>query len=291
MAEVSKNTNEKKYNEVKTIASAKGYELKEPLGSGKYADVYKAFAPKNKRLVAIKVIDLLKATPNYRLNFLPQEVKILSECKHKNIIEVFGISQSKNRIMIAMEFAEMADLDNALKKYGPFNETLAEGMFAQILEAIDHMHSKLIAHRDLKLDNILLDKDMIPKLSDFSYAVKFSPGSTPNSTVACGSVPYFAPELFRKKVSYNPLISDIWSLGVCFYLLLNNTFPFGVDNTNDKMIEKQLNKKWKFANKVEPNLSEGLKSVIRRMLEPDVTSRITSEQLIKDQYFARLIKP
>ena len=266
---------------VKAFLDRKGYDLITSIGSGNYAEVYKAVKKKNPKLVAVKVIDLMKANENYRSNFLQSEIDVLQVCKHTNIIKMYEICQTNKRVFMIMEFAPNGTLTDWLKERGAFAESTAHLMFTQILSAIHHMHSRRIAHRDLKLENILLTQNFNPKISDFSYALKFGPND-PKSTSFCGSLPYFSPELLMRQ-PYNPLISDIWSLGVCFYIMLNDGLPFKLGD--DKlMLKKQLTKDWKFKTKVDVKLTEGLKSMIRKMLEPNVDLRITAEQLMNEDW-------
>ena len=270
------------FQAVKDFLKTKDYELMCSIGSGSYAEVYKAWATKYHRAVAVKVISLVKTHDNYRLNHLQHEVQVLQLCKHENIIKVYELNQTKKRIFIIMDFAAKGTLTDWLRDHGAFTESLAKEIFPQILNAIHHMHSQYIAHRDLKLENILLNSKLVPKVSDFSYSVIFKPGS-PLCTDHCGSLPYFAPELLQKQ-PYNPLISDIWSLGVCFYIMLNDRLPFKLGDDR-LMLHKELYKDWKFRNKIEPKITEELKTSVRRMLDPDTSTRITSEQLMQLTWF------
>ena len=266
---------------VKEFLDTKGYDLVTSIGSGNYAEVYKAVRKEGQKPVAVKVIDLTKANENYRTNFLQSEIDVLQVCKHHNVIKIYEISQMKKRIFMIMEFAPNGTLTDWLRDRGAFTESTAHLMFTQIVSAIHHMHSHRIAHRDLKLENILLTENFNPKVSDFSYAVKYGP-KDPKNTSYCGSLPYFSPELLQRH-PYNPLISDIWSLGVCFYIMLNDGLPFKLGNDR-LMLNKQLTKDWKFKSKVEHKLSEDLKSMVRKMLEPDVGLRISAAQLIEDKW-------
>ena len=266
---------------VKDFLDTKNYDLVTSIGSGNYAEVYKATRKKSTKPVAVKVIDLMKANENYRTNFLQNEINVLQVCKHSNIIKMYEISQTKKRIFMIMEFAPNGTLTDWLRDKGAFTENTAHLMFTQIVAAIHHMHRHRIAHRDLKLENILLTENFNPKVSDFSYAIRYGPND-PKSTSYCGSLPYFSPELLRRQ-PYNPLISDIWSLGVCLYIMLNDGLPFKLGD--DKlMLKKQLSKDWKFRANIETKLSEELKSMIRKMLEPDVHRRYTAEQLENDHW-------
>ena len=260
----------------------RGYKEVFLIGSGNYSRVYFAnyvVSKKKGKEVAIKVIDLKTSEEYYRKDFLPQEIKIIRELKHKNIIKIYEILQAENKIYMIMEYAKNKTLLDWLQKFGTLTENIAHPMFKQILEAIDFMHNRLIAHRDLKIENILLNANNNPLISDFSFAVFVNP-KNPLSETFCGTLPYFPPEILQTQ-PYNPLISDIWSLGICFYIMLNDGLPFKLEDKR-LMLCQQLTKDWKFRSKI--NISEDLKSMIRKMLEPDTSTRITSSQLIRDNW-------
>src|SRR5699024_7658551 len=133
-----------------------------------------------------------------------------------------------------------------------------------------YMHNKSIAHRDLKLENILVNHNNLPKLADFSFAVYFD-GHT-LCTNHCGSIPYFAPELLSNE-PYTPLASDIWAMAGCIYITTDGTFPFRF-NDDKAMKEAQLARSWKFRTRTEQTFTEAYKSLVRSMMEPDVKKRI-----------------
>jgi serine/threonine protein kinase len=180
-----------------------------------------------------------------------------------------------------MELAAKGTIADWLRDSGSFSEGMAWAMFKEVLEALHYIHSLHIAHRDIKLENILLTSKFHPKLSDFSYAIIFE-GKSKLSETFCGSLPYFSPEILQRK-PYNPLISDVWSLGVCLFITLNDSLPFKIGD--DKvMLNKQLSHDWHFRTKVEAKLSQELKLMVSKMLEPDVRKRATTDMLMKDQW-------
>ena len=148
----------KEYRIVKQFLKSKNYELICSIGSGNYAEVYKAYDETHKKHVAVKVIQLAKANARYRKKFLPMEVEILKECKHPNIIKMYEMNQTNNKVYMIMEFAANGPLADWLKNRGALTESTAHPIFTKILEAIHHMHSRNIAHRDLKLENILITR-------------------------------------------------------------------------------------------------------------------------------------
>lgn len=145
-----------------------------------------------------------------------------------------------------------------------------------------YIHDHDVAHRDLKSENILLDKFKNVKLTDFGFSrdcFDHRTGRGVLSETYCGSAAYVAPEVLRS-VPYNPRLSDIWSLGVVLYVMVNNILPFD-DSDLTKMITRQINRSWSFSSKVEDKLSLELKDLIRQMLEPDANKRPTITKVLR----------
>lgn len=148
-------------------------------------------------------------------------------------------------------------------------------MFREYFSGLQYMHSELIAHRDIKLENILVTAQNVPKLADFSFSIEFTKNS-PLCTSYCGSVPYFAPELLQRK-PYNPFKSDIWALGVCLFITTNNIFPFKFDDEAAVMIKLQLARAWKLRTKTAKEFSMPYKDLIGAIFEPETRLRIVAE--------------
>ena len=139
------------------------------------------------------------------------------------------------------------------------------------------MHSNMFAHRDLKLENILVTRGMKPKLADFSFTIEWD-GRTP-CVQWCGSIMYFSPELLRNE-PYNPLRSDIWAVGVCLFIMSNDSFPFKhTQGEDDLMLQAQMGKKWKLRNRTEQKYSADYKDLIKGMLEPHPSRRLSAQQI------------
>lgn len=143
-----------------------------------------------------------------------------------------------------------------------------------------------IAHRDMKCENVLLTSNFNVKLADFGFAryVIDNRGKRVLSDTYCGSLSYAAPEILRAS-PYNPKIADLWSLGVILYILLNKSMPF--DDTDIKRLyEQQTNRKWKFRSKIAETLSEQVKKLVTRLLEPDVSKRWKLDQTLHSEWIA-----
>lgn len=177
------------------IFRADGISVLEFLGSGSYAMVYKV-RDKNGKLRAVKVIDssYQKVSADYRLKFMRRELEILQRVHHDNIIKIYEIKKKGDIVIIYMEYAAGGTLTDQLKD-GPIPEPRAKELFRKICRGVEYMHNNRVAHRDLKLENILLDARGTPKLTDFSYAVVCTAPSGGQflSRTWCGSLVYMAP--------------------------------------------------------------------------------------------------
>lgn len=143
-----------------------------------------------------------------------------------------------------------------------------------------------IAHRDVKCENILLTSNYNLKLADFGFAryMVDSRGKRVLSDTYCGSLSYAAPEILRS-FPYNPKISDIWSLGVILYIILNKAMPFDEDNIQ-RLYQQQIARKWKFRSKVTKNLTDHVKKLVGNLLEPDVSKRWRLDQIVHSDWIA-----
>jgi len=112
---------------------------------------------------------------------------------------------------------------------GPLKESQARIWFRQIVLAVQYLHAMDIVHRDIKCENILVTENLTLKLSDFSFSKFIKKGQTLNCITHCCSIGYAAPEVLRCS-AYNGMLSDIWSLGVVLYVMLNKKMPFSINS-------------------------------------------------------------
>jgi serine kinase len=262
------------------VLTNKGFKVLEKCGAGNYAKVYKVRSNDDKDY-AVKIIDLSKTSKNYRVRFLPRELDILARLQHRSIVQIYEILQSSKMIFIFMEYTPNGTVADFLRQFRAIPEYVCKPMFAQIVDALNYMHAQYIAHRDLKLENILIDKYGQPKLTDFSYSLvcaKDEIGNVQLSRTFCGSLPYIPPEVLQEH-EYDPRAADVWSLGVCLYVMLNDGLPFKFHEIT-VMLQSQLTKDWKFKSRVANQVSDVAKDLVSRMLDPDVKARITTVEII-----------
>lgn len=274
----------------------KRFKIVQLIGTGNYARVYKALSHNNTRELAIKSINLSKTTENYKQKFLPRELTILRRISHPNICKIHEIIQVADRVYIVMQFCSKGTIADLLHKMGPLSEPVTRNLFSQTVEAVVYLHALDLAHRDLKVENILLDNDFSPKLTDFSYSISVSaksqqnhkspqqnkhgslyrqlksphsPGDLKLNDTFCGTLPYLSPEMIRQN-PYDSKKTDVWSLGVCLYVMLNDRLPFPFDDIK-QMVKKQMTRDYKF--KANIDFSKQIKDLLSTMLNPDYTKR------------------
>ncbi|XP_042939295.1 serine/threonine-protein kinase SAPK1-like isoform X2 [Carya illinoinensis] len=149
--------------------------------------------------------------------------------KHPNIVRFKEVLLTPTHLAIVMEYAAGGELFERICNAGRFSENESRFFFQQLISGVSYCHSMQICHRDLKLENTLLDGSTAPcvKICDFGYSKSSVFHSQPKSTV--GTPAYIAPEVLSKK-EYDGKIADVWSSGVTLYVMLVGAYPFGDPN-------------------------------------------------------------
>lgn len=194
------------------------WERGELIGSGTYGKVYQGLNLNNGKLIAIKSVQIgSKKTASKELMALKYEVSILRDLEHPHIVKYIytDADPEKKRVDILLEYVSGGSLSSLLKKFGPFNEKITKIYLAQILDALVYIHSKGVAHRDMKCANILINNDASIKISDFGASKKLTKNNDDSGYEMCKSLkgsPYWlAPEVASRE-GHDASV-DIWSLG------------------------------------------------------------------------------
>ncbi|XP_067932932.1 testis-specific serine/threonine-protein kinase 1-like [Watersipora subatra] len=266
------------------ILKQNGYLLDKCIGEGSYATVKLVYHERRHQPLAVKVIQKAKAPADFIDRFLPRELDIMCKIKHPHIIALYQVLDLTQRVYIFMELAACGDLLDYIKQGGPLSDVAARRMFGQLVSALKYCHSLNIAHRDLKCENVLLDKDLNAKLTDFGFARVCTDEHNRRvlSQTYCGSSAYAAPEVLQG-VPYNPKMYDIWSLGVILYIMVCGSMPFD-DSNVPKMLRNILTKAVEFPSRMVDRIVPNCKILIAHVLEPDVTRRATIDQVINSRW-------
>lgn len=262
------------------------YEIREIIGVGGMAVVYKAYDNIDDRIVAVKILkDEFLANEEFRRRF-KNESKAIAVLSHPNIVKVYDVSYGDRLQYIVMEYVEGITLKEYIQQQGVINHREAVFFVMQILRALQHAHDKGIVHRDIKPQNILLLENGAIKVTDFGIA-RFSASETRTMTDSTiGSVHYISPEQARGDITDDK--ADIYSVGVMLYEMLTGRLPFESDNTVSVAI-MQLQQDPEMPRKINPEIPVGLEQIIIRAMQKNVNDRYQSaaEMLLDLEEFKR----
>jgi len=259
------------------------YSLGEILGEGAFSVVKLATNKKTKQKVAVKIISKSGLSEVDELS-LRQEVAILKDLNHPNIVQLVDYFEEPKEYMIALEFLQGGELFDRIVSKTFYSELEARNVVFTLLSAIDYCHSRDIVHRDLKPENLLLadsDDDSAIKLADFGFAAKAVGNSL---RTQCGTPGYVAPEILNDKAHGKPV--DMWSIGVITYILLGGYPPFH-DENQTKLFRLIKAGKYEFHPEYWSNVSDEAKDLIRRLLTLKVADRYTAKQALAHSWVQR----
>eukprot|EP00466_Bigelowiella_natans_P017546 jgi/Bigna1/88544/estExt_fgenesh1_pg.C_330139 len=206
-------------------------------------------------------------------------------CQHSHVLGMAGFQlETPSHFMILTELAPGGSISSMGSdgRYRLVSHQQAKAAILGILEALEHLHKHDVVHCDLKPENILLDKNGIVKLSDFGSALFATPEEKLSSEVIAGTFPFMAPELLRNEALFSGTgddlaMTDVWSFGVCIFVLLHGFLPF--QGGNMKEVYSATKVEIRFPETDAEADSKGLDNVCRRILVHDVTTRIRLNQI------------
>ena len=200
------------------------YKIQSLIGTGGMAAVYLAKDLILDRLVAIKVLRLDFRQNDDAMRRFRREALSATQLTHPNIVGVYDVGQSQEMNYIVMEYVEGTDLKDYVRQRGALHPIEAVRIMMQIVSAIAAAHQNRIIHRDIKPQNILIDREGNVKITDFGIAVALSDTSLTQTNTLLGSVHYLSPEQARGGMA--TIQTDIYALGIVLYELLTGRVPF-----------------------------------------------------------------
>mmetsp|Transcript_18569 Transcript_18569/g.31763 ORF Transcript_18569/g.31763 Transcript_18569/m.31763 type:complete len:262 (-) Transcript_18569:26-811(-) len=207
------------------------------LGQGAYAQVKLAQHKRTKQRVAIKIYPKYKLNDVSKRRAVQREILCMKKLSHPYVCKLYDHFESAKEIFLVQEYVSGISMYQFIRNKGckPLHNEQASFFIRQLCECIKYLHSsnknkEAVVHRDLKLENIIIDDRNNIKLIDFGFAVQTYPSQ--KLKTCCGTPSYMAPEICQRK-EYCGFASDIWSVGIIIFVLLTGTHPFKGQNEKD----------------------------------------------------------
>ncbi|KAJ7175501.1 kinase-like domain-containing protein, partial [Mycena filopes] len=208
------------------------YYMLQTLGEGEFGKVKLGIHSKYGEEVAVKLIRRETVDNEANMAKIAREIEILDTLKHPNIVRLYDVFETDKFFGIILEYASGGELFDHILAHRYLKERDAGKLFAQLISGVWYMHQKGIVHRDLKLENLLLDRHRNLIITDFGFANRFDTSNNLMETL-CGSPAYAAPELGDASDKlYVGTAADVWSCGVICFAMLAGFLPFDDDPTN-----------------------------------------------------------
>ncbi len=229
-------------------------------------------------VVAIKIYDKFRLLDPQRKKSVNREIQILQKLCHPHIVKLIETIDTIKQLYLVLECVKGKSLYTYLKSTEGrrLSECESRRLFRQIVSGIDYCHRRNVSHRDIKLENLLLNEQNDIKIIDFGFATCVPAGT--KLKVFCGTPSYMAPEIVTKKEYCGPP-ADMWALGVLLFAMLSGKFPF------KGATERELYKKVAHGEFTFPVcVGDKAKSLIRRLMSVDPLKRPTCEDVLLDPF-------
>ena len=244
------------------------YQLSHTIGKGSFSIVKVGQDVETRTRYAVKIIPKSNMHQAADIERFEREVRVILKMNHPGIIKIYDLLADDAFFYLVMELCKGNTLLSVVPKPGTINEAAAKPIFKQVLETIKYIHDQGIAHRDLKLENVLIDESGHIKLIDFGFSRFANPGQM--FQTPCGSPAYAAPEVIGGQ-TYDGRAADMWSCGVVLFCLVTGELPWRAGNQLSvfkQITEGQID--------IPKEVSVECRGLIERLLCPDATLRYTA---------------
>ena len=278
------------------------YRIGRVIGQGGFAKVNLGLNVLTGRVVAIKSFNKTIKTKNgdkINMDKILYEINLMRKLNHQNITKILETFENEQFFFIIMEYINGGNLFSYIKKRRKLSEKVAKFLFRQIILGIKHIHSQLIVHRDIKLENILIDMNNNIKICDFGIGIILS-SEDQDLYSQCGTPLYIAPEIIlsNKEKGYKGFPVDIWSAGIALYLMVSGKLPFNMNDSTDdfdmieknkSIKEKNMKLKYEILHK-EPkyieNISDELRDLLKGLLNKNPKKRLTCDEILNHPWLS-----
>lgn len=240
------------------------FKIERTLGTGSFGRVHLVQSKHNQRYYAVKVLKKAQVVKMKQIEHTNDERRMLQRVKHPFLITLWGTFQDSKNLYMVMDFIEGGELFSLLRKSQRFPNPVAKFYAAEVTLAIEYLHAQNIIYRDLKPENLLLDRHGHVKITDFGFAK-----DVPDITwTLCGTPDYLAPEVVASK-GYNKSV-DWWSLGILIFEMLCGFTPFWDGGSPVKIYENILKGRVKYP----PYIHHDAQDLLVQLITSDLTKRL-----------------
>ncbi len=245
---------------------ARRFEIIEEIGKGGMGTVYKAYDTKIKDIVALKILKTEIATDPEVIERFRNELKLARKVAHRHVCRMFDLGEEGLSFYISMEFVAGEDLKSFIRRSGHLNELKTLDLARQISEGLAEAHRLGVIHRDLKPQNIMIDREGNAKIMDFGIARSLHAGGITGTGVIIGTPEYMSPE--QADARDVDARADIYSFGAILYEMVTGRVPFDGD-TPLSIVLQHKSTPAPDPRKINVQISPGLGAVILRCLEKE----------------------
>ena len=252
------------------------YKMGRMIGRGAFGKVNLGLNVLTGRVVAIKSFNKENITNEVSKKKILYETNLMRNLRHPSITRILETFESEKYMLIIMEYISGGNLQSFVKKRRKLSEKTAKILFKQIMDGIKYIHSQNIVHRDIKLENILIDLNNNIKICDFGVGKMIKSNILLHDQ--CGTPVYMAPEIIKNE-GYVGFPVDIWSAGVSLYIMLSGNIPFNKTPKHNLQYEIQNSDYLPIE-----GISEEAKDLISKLLEKDPNKRVTADEVLSHSW-------